>query len=93
MSKHTPGPYRVSPVSAAIQRSEKDGTRYICTFPYGTTVAQQDEIAALLNKGTRFDEMLDALKAALDLGLGERDFDNSVTLRMKRAIAKAGGTT
>ena len=39
------------------------------------------------------DELLGALEAALDLGLGEHDFDNSVTLRMKRAIAKAKGTS
>ena len=38
-------------------------------------------------------DMLAALKDALDIGLGERDFDNRVTSRIKRAIAKAGGAS
>ena len=91
-TKHTPGPYRVSPVSAAIERLEKDRAQYICTFPYDTTVAQQDEIASLLNKGTHFEEMLAALKGMYEASKGvspqgwkERD----AWAAIRSAIAKA----
>lgn len=53
----------------------------------------KDEIVELLNKGTHYDAMLEALKEAKETGFGERDPTNRVSILIRDAIANAQGET
>ena len=90
-AKHPSGPFFLRERSNAVCRRGRPGSQHVLTFPYRMDRGEMEEMVALLNKGTRFDALLEAVKGAVSYlrhGIYAIKGPNAVMQDLKAAIAE-----
>ena len=86
MTTDTPGPFYTPERSSVIRKRGRKGTQHITTLGYGIDITEREELVDLLNKGTHFEDLVGALRAAV-----EKLPSGYAKTYVKMSIAKAEG--